>query len=264
MVNALERSHSRTANSAKVIVVNNEFVRRFLKGLNPVGQRIKQGWPETPNDPIEIVGVVNDVKLNGLETDTPAEVYLPMAQNPASSSAVVVRTIGDPASMLAAVRRVFGRLDPNLPLYDVNTMDDIVGSDLSRQRLTMMILVGFAALALVLACVGLFGVVAHGVSARTREIGVRIALGATGGQVVGLFISQGILTTSAGLAIGAGGGGALAKLVEAQGLLFHVSARDPATFVAAIATLLVVSLAACYVPARRASRVDPTVTLRGE
>ena len=253
-----------TAAAAKVIVVNQEFVRRYLRGLHPIGQRIKQGWPETPNDPLEIVGVVNDVKLNGLDSDTPSEVYLPMAQRPASSSAVVVRVAGDASAILPAVRSVFRHLDANLPLYDINTMDDLVDQNLSRQRLTMMILVGFAGLALVLACVGLFGVVAHGVSARTREIGVRIALGATGRQVVGLFVGQGLLTTTAGLVIGAAGGMALARLVEAQGLLFHVSARDPATFATAIATLLVVSLAACYLPARRASRVDPTVTLRGE
>jgi putative ABC transport system permease protein len=247
-----------------VAIVNEQFVRQFLKGLSPVGRRFKQGWPETPNPWCEIVGVVNDVKLNGVEQDTPAEVYLPMAQHPASSSALVVRSAGDPSAMLPAVRAVFATLDPLLPLFAVNTMDDLVHTELARQRLTMLILIGFATLALVLASVGLYGVVSHGVSARTREIGVRLALGANGRQVVALFVGQGLATTVVGLALGTGAGFAMARFVEAQGLLFHVTARDPVAFSAAIVTLFLISVGACYVPARRASRVDPLVTLRGE
>jgi putative ABC transport system permease protein len=255
---------SDTHDTASVAIVNEQFVRKFLPGLSPVGQRFKQGWPETPGAWREIVGVVNDVKLNGLEQDTPPEVYLPMAQEPASSSALVVRTAGDPAVMLPAVRGAFTRLDPMLPLFDVHTMDDLVKTDLARQRLTMLILVGFATLALLLASVGLYGVVSHGVSARTREIGVRIALGASGRQVVSLFVGQGLVTTAVGLATGAAAGVAMARFVESQGLLFHVTARDPVTFSVAIVTLFLISVGACYVPARRASRVDPLVTLRGE
>jgi putative ABC transport system permease protein len=250
--------------TASVAIVNEQFVREFLPGLSPVGQHFKQGWPETPNPWREIVGVVNDVKLNGVEADTPPEVYLPMAQEPASSSALVVRTAGDPAATLPAVRAVFTRLDPMLPLFDVNTMDALVNIELARQRLTMLILIGFATLALVLASVGLYGVVAHGVSARMREIGLRLALGASGRHVVSLFIGQGLVTTAVGLATGAAAGLAMARFVESQGLLFHVTARDPVTFSVAIVTLLLISVGACYVPARRASRVDPLVTLRGE
>jgi putative ABC transport system permease protein len=255
---------SDTRDTARVAIVNEQFVRKFLPGLSPVGQRFKQGWPETPNPWREIVGVVDDVKLNGVEEDTPPEVYLPMAQEPASSSALVVRTAGDPAAMLPAVRSVFTRLNPMLPLFGVNTMDDIVNAERARQRLTMLILIGFATLALVLASVGLYGVVSHGVSARTREIGVRLALGATGGQVVTLFVGRGLVTTAVGLVLGAAAGFAMARFVEAQGLLFHVTARDPVAFATAIVTLFIVSIGACYVPARRASRVDPSVTLRGE
>jgi len=247
-----------------VAIVNEQFVRQFLEGRSPVGQRFKQGWPETPNAWREIVGVVNDVKLNGVEQDTPPEVYLPMAQEPASRSALVVRTAGDPAAMLPAVRAVFAKLDPLLPLFDVHSMDDLVNTELARQRLTMLILIGFATLALVLASVGLYGVVSHGVSARTREIGVRLALGASGRQVVSLFVGQGLVTTAIGLATGCAAGFAMARFVEAQGLLFHVTARDPVAFSTAVVTLFLVSIGACYVPARRASRVDPTVTLRGE
>jgi len=250
--------------TASVAIVNEQFVRQFLPGLSPIGQRFKQGWPETPGPWREIVGVVNDVKLNGVEQDTPPEVYLPMAQEPASASALVIRTAGDPAAMLPAVREVLARLDPMLPLFDVNTMDDLVNIDLARQRLTMLILMGFATLALVLASVGLYGVVSHGVSARTREIGVRLALGASGRQVVSLFVGQGLVTSALGLATGVAAGFAMARFVEAQGLLFHVTARDPIAFSTAVATLLLVSIAACYLPARRASRVDPTVALRGD
>jgi putative ABC transport system permease protein len=250
--------------AAKVAIVNEEFVREFLRGLPPIGQHFKQGWPETVGPWVEIVGVVNDVKLNGLEAQTPAQIYLPMAQRPASSPALVLRTAGDPAASLSAVRAVFHQLDPKLPLFNVNTMDELVSVDLARQRLTMLILMGFAALALILACVGLFGVVSHGVSARRREIGVRIALGASARQVVGLFVGQGLVTSGAGLTLGIGAGLALGRLVEAQGLLFHVGARDPLTFAVAALLLLGVSVTACYLPARRASRVDPTVTLRAD
>ena len=253
-----------TATSPKVAVVNEEFVRRFLHGRNAVGRRFKQGWPEQDSPWQEIVGVIADVKLNGVDQNTPPQIYIPMAQHPTSFSALIVRASGDAAAILPGVRAAFARIMPTLPLYQVRTMDEMVSTALSRQRLTMLILIGFAALALILACVGLYGVVAHGVSARMREIGVRLALGATGRQVIRLFVSQGLVTTLVGLAIGAGAGFSLARLVESQGLLFHVTARDPVAFSAAIATLLVVSLVACYLPARRASRVDPTITLRGD
>src|SRR5262249_30090574 len=163
------------------------------------GRRFKQGWPETDNPYREIVGVVADVKLNGVDQDTPAQVYLPMRQEPASFSALIVRAAGDPGAVLPGVRATFAKLMPTTPLFLVRTMDELIDAAVARQRLTMLILLGFAALALVLACVGLYGVVSHGVSARMREIGVRIALGATGRQVVRLFVSQGLLTTVAGL-----------------------------------------------------------------
>jgi putative ABC transport system permease protein len=252
------------ATSQNVVMVNQEFVRAFLHGGPAIGRRIRQGWPGAKSPLREIVGVVRDVSLNGIDQAVYPEIYMPLKQHPVTYGALVVRSAGDPTALLPAVRAIIGKLDPTLPLFEVQTMGDLVAANIARQRLTMLIFIGFGALALVLACVGLYGVIAHGVSARTREIGVRLALGASGRQVMTLFVGQGLVTTGIGLAIGAGAGLALAKIVESQGLLFHVTGRDPASFVTAMATLLVVSIVACYVPAKRASRVDPTVTLRGD
>jgi predicted permease len=249
------------ASAGTVAIVNESFARRFWPDGNAVGQRIKQGWPETPAPWREIVGVVGDVKINGVDSTTPLEVFLPASQVTFASIAVVVRSRAAEAltkPVSAAVQSVV----PDIPIYNVRTMEDLMGAAVSRQAMTMRILGGFAAIALLLACVGLYGVVSHGVSERTREIGVRLALGATRGRVVWLFVGQGLLTTAIGLAIGVGGALSLAEWVS--GLLFNVSATDPATFWVTGLVLLTVALLACYLPARRASRVNPTVALRGE
>lgn len=251
-----------TAASAPIVVVNEAFARRFWPDGKAVGQRLKQGWPESTTPWREVVGVVNDVKLDGVESATPLQVYLPYRQNPTPYAALLVRTEGPPASLAPALAKTIYSLDPNLPTFAVQTMEDLMRDAVTERTMTMVIFGGFAMVALVLASVGLYGVVSQGVSERTREVGVRLALGATGPQVVRLFIGQGILTTLAGAAIGIGGALWLSRFAE--GLLFQVAPTDPVTFVIAAVTLTAVAIVACYVPARRASRVSPTITLRGD
>jgi putative ABC transport system permease protein len=245
-----------------VAVVNESFARRFWPGQSALGKTLKQGWPESPTPWREIVGVVKDVKLDGVTRDTPLQIYLPFAQNPSASPALVVRSDISAATLTQAIKTIFHDLEPNVPAYSPQTMAEVMGSGMARERASMVILGVFAGIALLLASIGLYGVVSHGVTERSREIGVRIALGANRRQVVGLFVRQGLVTTVAGIVIGIGGALLLTRYIKT--LLFRVTPTDPSTFGVVIVTLAAVALVACYLPARRAAKVDPTVALRGE
>jgi putative ABC transport system permease protein len=254
-----------TPTSAKTTIVNESLARRLWPGEDAVGKRLKQGWPETPATVSpwrEVVGVVADVKFNGVTAETPMQAYLPGTQEPSRSMAIVARTQSDPAKLASAIEGVVQQLNKDLPLFQVRTMDDMLGNSIARQRMSMMVFVLFAVVALTLASVGLYGVVAHGVTERTHEIGVRIALGAEQHHVLRLVVRQGLSMALLGMAIGVAGALALSRWIE--GLLFGVTAYDPVTMAAVIATLLTVALVACYVPAWRATRVDPTTALRAE
>jgi putative ABC transport system permease protein len=253
---------SDTATSRKTVIVNDTLARRFWPHETAVGKRVKQSWPEEPTPWREIVGVVDDVKLDGIEADTPMQVYLPFPQEPAPYVALVARTSAPPATVARALSHAIHELDPSLPIFGVQTMDAMMRTEVTRRTMTMVIFGAFALVALVLASVGLYGVVSQGVAERVHEIGVRVALGATRRQVVGLFVGQGVVTTILGVAIGVATALALASLV--RDLLFHVEPTDPLTFWSAIAVLVLVATAACYIPARRAARVSPTIALRGE
>ena len=250
------------AGQPNVAVVNESFARHFWPGQSALGKRLKQGWPESKAPWFEIVGVVNDVKLDGVTRETPLQIYLPFAQNPAAAPAFVVRSDVSAATLTQSVKAVFHELEPNVPAYSPQTMAEVMAGAMARERASMVILGVFAGIALLLASVGLYGVISHGVTERSREIGVRIALGASRRQVVGLFVRQGLVTTVAGIAIGIGGALLLTRYVKT--LLFNVTPTDPTTFGTVVLTLAAVALIACYLPARRATRVDPTVTLRGE
>ena len=257
--------------SAKVIVVNETLARRLWPGESPIGKQLKQGWPETPatgppgtyfSPWREVVGVVADVKFNGVTAETPLQVYLPVIQDGARSLALVIRTATDPTSLASAVEGIVGGLDKDLPLFQMRTMDQMLDTAIARERMSMLIFVVFAVVALTLASIGLYGVVSHGVTERTHEIGVRMALGAEQRHVVGLVVRQGLSMAALGTVMGVAGALALSRWV--QGLLFGVTATDPMTLLGVVATLLSVAFVACYVPAWRATRVNPTMALRSE
>jgi putative ABC transport system permease protein len=211
---------------------------------------------------MEVVGVVADVKFEGLTEVTPLQVYLPLMQQSPRSIAVMLRTSADPTTVAHAVENAVHKLDRDLPVYSVRTMDDLVNASIARQRMAVIIFVTFAGIALLLAAIGLYGVISHGVTERTHEIGVRMALGAERRHVLSLVVRQGLTMAVVGTAIGMAGALALARTI--QSLLYGVSATDPATFAWVAVALLSVALVACYVPAWRAARVDPTQALRAE
>jgi putative ABC transport system permease protein len=258
--------------SPKTVVVNETLARRLWPGEDPIGKRLKQGWPETPDHPTkpgayfapwrDVVGVVSDVKTNGITSETPLQAYLPLPQEPARFLAIVARTAVDPISLVPPIEAVARDLDRDLPLTQTRTMDQVLDSSIARQRLSMIVFVVFAIVALTLASIGLYGVVAHGVTERTHEIGVRMALGAEARHVLGLVVRQGLSMALVGTAIGVVGALAVSRWIQA--LLFGVTATDPATFAAVAVTLLAVATLACCIPAWRATRVDPTTALRAE
>jgi len=249
------------------VVVNQAFVRRFFANEDPIGKRFEAGLgprahggsgPQTWT----IVGVVGDMKQKGLASETEPEAVASALQWPRFQMALVLRTSLDPLSLVSAVRAQVKELDKNLPLYGVQTMDEVLAKEVATQRFNAGALVGFAALAVLLAAVGIYGVMAYAVGQRTREIGVRMALGAERGRVLRMVLNEGLRLALLGVVLGVIAAFALTRLMTS--LLFGVKASDPATFVVVTLALVAVALAACWIPARRATRVDPVVALRYE
>jgi putative ABC transport system permease protein len=210
--------------------------------------------------PTEIVGIVGNVKHESLLEEESPTVYMPLPEVVFSFMTFVIRTTGDPAEMAPAARRVLRAIDPNQPVSAVRTMNEVMADTVSRARFNTLLLGIFAGLATLLSAIGIFGVMNYSVTLRTREIGLRIALGAQPGEVLKLILRQGLLLTMIGIAIGLAGALALTRIMS--GLLFEVGSTDPATFAAIVLLLAFVSLIACYLPARRATRVDPLIALR--
>jgi ABC-type antimicrobial peptide transport system permease subunit len=210
---------------------------------------------------LTVVGVVANVKQYALDTDSRVALYVPQQQEPNSTMYVVART-SDPTGTAAAVTKEVRALDPNVPIYEVKTMEQRLSESLARRRFAMLALGLFALVAMLLAAVGIYGVMSYTVTQRTREIGIRVALGAQTRDVLKLVIGQGMLLALIGVAIGLVAALALTRVMS--GLLYGVSATDPATFMGIGVLLAVVALAACYIPARRAMKVDPMVALRYE
>jgi putative ABC transport system permease protein len=253
---------SDTPTSSPTIVVNETLAKTLWPGEDAVGKRLKQGWPEDKNPWREVVGVVADVKFNGLASDTPLQVYLPLTQESQTSLIIAARTAVEPMSIVPTLEAVAREVNRDMPLFQTATMDQVLETSIAQQRLSLIVMVTFAIVALTLASVGLYGVIAHAVTERTHEIGVRLALGAEAHHVLGLIVRQGVTTTIVGVAIGVVGAIALSRFI--QDLLFGVTPTDPLTFAAVIIMLIAVSLAACYIPAWRATRLDPTMALRSE
>jgi len=254
-----------SADAQAVVVINRTMAERFWPGQEALGKRFKIGASDNPNPLMMVVGVVGDVRQSSLDQTLKPEIYVSHLQDRrffAIPRDLVVRTTGDPLAMAAAVRAEIWELDKELPLYQVRTMEQILSASVVGQRFNMLLLTVFAALALLLAAVGIYGLMSYATAQRAREIGVRLALGARASDVLRLVMKQGLILTVSGVAIGLAGAFALTRLMT--GLLFGVSATDPSTFTLIAALLTLVALAACWIPARRAARVDPMVALRCE
>jgi putative ABC transport system permease protein len=248
-----------------VCLVNESFARHFWPEGNALGKRVKQGWPENTGDGFpwrEIVGIVADVKLNGVDSETPMQVYLPLLQHPSRELYLVVRTASEPSAATAAVRGVIQGADADVPVYSLRTMEQVLGESIGTQRLALGLLGAFAGLALLLAAIGTYGVLSYGVTQRTQEIGLRMTLGAQRLDIFRLIVGQGMSLAILGVGIGAVGALLLTDLMTS--MLFGVKPTDAATFVTVAAVLLVVALTACWIPARRATRTDPLAALRYE
>ena len=252
-------SHDRKG-STPVAVINQAAARLLYPGENPIGKQLVVGWDGPPR--AEIVGVASNSRFDGIQALPEPFIFLPNAQHPSLFCGLVIRTAGDPVAMVAAAREVIRRVDPQQGVMEARTMEQRITDSLAQPRLQTILLGLFGLLALVLACIGIYGVLAYAVSQRLREIGVRVALGATPATILREILSSGLSLAAIGLFIGLGAALALTRYLES--LLYSVHPVDPAVFAAAIATLLLVAMSACYVPARRAARVDPMVVLREE
>jgi putative ABC transport system permease protein len=243
-----------------VAVINRAAARMLYPDENPLGKQLMVQWNGPPQ--AEIVGIAADSRFEGIEAQPGPFIFLPNSQRPSLFCGLVVRTTGDPLRMIAAVREAIRNVDPGQGVMETSTMEQRITDSVARPRLQTILLGAFGVLALVLACIGIYGVLAYAVSQRLREIGVRLALGATPGAILGEILGSGLGLAALGLFIGLGAALGLTRYLEA--LLYSVRPTDPAVFALAITTLLLVATAACYLPARRAAQVDPMVVLREE
>ena len=253
-------SESDTADRDPVAVINESFARQIYPGDNPIGRKfILNLGNEKPH---EIIGVVGDVRLVTLDGEIRPTAYLSSRQYAFGLMTYVVRTAGDPAALAPAATKVIAAIDPLLPVSSVRPLDDVFAESIARPRLTAMAMSIFAAAALLLASLGVYGIVSYSVSQRSREFGIRVALGARPKQIIGMVVGQNLRVVAIGL--GAGLVAAIPTTRLLQGLLFEVEPNDPVTFVAIGVMLATVAIVAAYLPARRGTQVDPVVTLKSE
>jgi putative ABC transport system permease protein len=247
----------------QVVLINAAAAAKFFPGEDPIGKHVDFGMSDGDNRlQGEIVGIASDVKQASLAQPAQPQFWVPFAQFPMSSLNMVLHTSGDPARVINEARRDLHDLDPSLAMSRVMTLDDMVATAVAQPRFYMTLLTGFAALALILCAIGIYGVIAYLVGERSREIGIRIALGATASRVVSMIVRDGIVMVGAGLVIGVAGALALTRLMSS--LLFRTAATDLGTYLSVVAVLGVVALAASGIPAVRAARVDPALTMRGD
>ena len=249
-------------------MINETMARRYFKNENPIGQRIEvqdivYGKPNLgPEIPWEVVGVIADEKISGLDDDRSPGMYVSYSQSPTPGVSLIVKGETNPEAMQQAIIHAVQQIDRDQPLPDIKTLDVIKTESVGPNRLRTALMAVFAGIAMLLAAIGIYGVMAYSVAQRTHEMGLRSALGATTGSIVRLVIGGGITRVLTGLGIGLAGALALTRVLKS--LLFGVSATDPWTMAAVGFGLILVAVIACYVPARRATQVDPLVALRYE
>jgi predicted permease len=248
-----------TPENQPVVLVDEKLARRFWPREDPIGKRVRNG-PKSPW--LSVVGVVGSVKQYGLDIDGRMVVYYPQSQQNSGGMYLVARTSGDPAVLAPAIVREVHAMDADVPVYDIRTMQGRLHDSLARQRFSMTMLGAFAAFALILAAVGIYGVMSYLVNQGAHDIGLRIALGAQRASILRMVVRQGMRLAAIGIAAGLIGTAALTRLMAS--LLFGVSATDALTFSAVAAFLAGVALLASYIPALRATRVDPLIALREE
>jgi putative ABC transport system permease protein len=253
-------SEQDSANAPHVVLINRTAAQRIWPNQDPLGKRIRLGSPQSPLR--SIVGIVGDVNHYDLETPADLQAYVPHTQWTDSYMQLIVRTAVEPGTLIGPVRQAIHALDPDMPLYKVSSMRQLISASMAQRRFTLLLIAVFATVALLMAAIGLYGVIAYSVTQRRQEIGIRMALGADAGDVLKLVIGRGMKLMLFGVVIGLGGALALTRLLRS--LLFGVSATDPITFTAIPLLLMSVGLLACYLPARRAAKVEPMIALRSE
>jgi putative ABC transport system permease protein len=246
----------------QVVLIDQTLRRRYWPDEDPLGKQVKIGPANAQNRWLTIVGVVGDIKSDGFDAPNAPHIYLPVRQSPGYASVIYLRSAGNAESLGEAIRHEVQSLDPNIPVFSVRTMDEVIARSMAERRFALQLLGVFAAVALLLAAIGIYGVMAYSFSQRTHEIGIRIALGAQRMDILRLAVGEGMRLVIIGLAFGLVGAAVLTRFVRT--MLFDVSPADPLTFTAISGILAGVAFLACYIPARRATRVDPLVALREE
>jgi putative ABC transport system permease protein len=247
--------------SPRVAIVNQTMARRLWPGRDPVGRRFKFGPPDADRSWISVVGIVGDMRRQGIETAPISQVFLPLAQQPSGNAILLVRTAtDDPLEMAEAVQAAVRRVEKDVPLSSVTTLEERLGAGLVERRVQTALLAGFSVVALLMAATGIYGLVQYAVTTRTREIAIRVAVGARAGEIFHMIITEGLKLSLAGLVLGLLGALWLGRV--GSNLLFGVSATDPVTLLTVSVLLAAVAAAACYLPARRAMKIEPIVALR--
>ena len=247
------------ANGTLVALVNDKIAERFWPGESPIDQRISVNWLGRWRT-LQVVGVVGRLRHEALDRDARAEVFMPLSQTPFGSMTFVVRTTGDAAALIPALRSRIWEVDRALPIYDASTVNALVAQTLAARRFVTNLLTVLAGLAFLLATLGIYGMLVFSTTQRTREIGIRMAVGGKAGDILALVLGESARLIAAGLVLGLAGSLAAARLLAA--LLYSTSPTDPLTLAATTILLAAVALLACYVPARRATRIDPLTALR--